>query len=46
MLNFTLGKHSISGKRNAETGLYEEVKVLGRCREICKSEDILLPKNI
>ena len=26
--NFTLGKHSISGKRNTETGLYEEVKVL------------------
>ena len=25
MLNFTLGKRSISGKRKAETGLYEEV---------------------
>ena len=25
--NFTLGKHSISGKRTAETGLYEGVKV-------------------
>ena len=27
-LNFTLGKRSISGKRNAETGLYEGVKIL------------------
>ena len=28
VLKFTLGKRSISGKRNAETGLFEEMKGL------------------